>query len=74
MAESMQAKKKSQLLGNTKCVSEFEKLFKIGHGTYGTVYRAKHKSTGQIYALKQVNMAHESDGFPITSLREISIL
>jgi len=31
----------------------FEKLDKIGEGTYGTVYKAKDKETGDILALKK---------------------
>lgn len=62
------------MLGNARCVSDFEKLAEIGEGTYGTVFKAKDKETGKIYALKKVRMHNENDGFPITSLREISIL
>jgi serine/threonine protein kinase len=46
----------------------------IGEGTYGTVFKAMDKQSGQIVALKKVRMHHENDGFPITSLREINIL
>jgi len=62
------------LLGNTRCVADFEKLGEIGEGTYGTVFKAKDKITGEIVALKKVRMHNENDGFPITSLREINIL
>lgn len=46
----------------------------IGAGTYGVVFKAKNKKTGKYYALKKVKMEHETDGFPITSLREIKLL
>ncbi len=36
--------------------------------------QAREKSTGRIVALKRVKMEHETDGFPITSVREINIL
>jgi len=36
--------------------------------------KAKDKKTNQIYALKKVRMTIETNGFPITSLREIQIL
>ncbi|XP_056691052.1 cell division control protein 2 homolog C [Spinacia oleracea] len=32
----------------------FEKLEKVGEGTYGKVYRAREKSTGKIVALKKL--------------------
>ena len=65
---------KAIFLGNTKCVEEYEKIHMIGEGTYGTVYKARNKKTGQLYALKKVKMEHETDGFPVTSLREIKYL
>jgi serine/threonine protein kinase len=65
---------KRKLLGNTRCVADFEKIAEIGEGTYGTVFKARDKGTGEIVALKKVRMHNENDGFPITSLREISIL
>ena len=55
-------------------MSDFSKLAEIGEGTYGTVFKALDKHSGQIVALKKVRMHHENDGFPITSLREINIL
>ncbi|XP_020571931.1 cyclin-dependent kinase G-2-like isoform X2 [Phalaenopsis equestris] len=57
-----------------RTVDDFEKLNKINEGTYGIVYRAKDKKTGEIVALKKVKMEKESEGFPLTSLREINIL
>ena len=36
--------------------------------------KSRDKTDGQIYALKQVRMDLDSDGFPVTSLREIKIL
>ena len=59
----------------TDVSSRFEKMGKIGHGTYGVVYKAKDLTTKDFVALKRVTMHHEaSDGFPITSLREIQTL
>lgn len=53
----------------------YERLNRIGRGTYGTVYRAKDKQNGSIVALKRIMLHHESsDGFPLTSIREISVL
>ena len=49
-------------------------LFTVILGTYGVVYRAKDKESGEIVALKRLKMDMEKEGFPITSLREISTL
>ncbi|CAL9206370.1 unnamed protein product [Musa hybrid cultivar] len=62
------------MLQGCRSVDEFERLNKINEGTYGVVYRAKDKKTGEIVALKKVKMEKEREGFPLTSLREINIL
>ncbi|ELW62867.1 cyclin-dependent kinase 10 isoform X1 [Tupaia chinensis] len=61
-------------LGRCRSVKEFEKLNRIGEGTYGIVYRARDTQTGEIVALKKVRMDQEKDGLPISSLREITLL
>eukprot|EP00850_Spirogloea_muscicola_P014279 SM000101S09277 [mRNA] locus=s101:318117:321397:+ [translate_table: standard] len=58
----------------SRSVDHFEKLEQIGEGTYGQVYMAKEKATGDIVALKKVRMDNEKEGFPITAIREIKIL
>lgn len=55
-------------------VSKYDKITKIGQGTFGEVFKAKDKKTGRIVALKKVIMENEKEGFPITALREIKIL
>ncbi|KAI7749265.1 hypothetical protein M8C21_030909 [Ambrosia artemisiifolia] len=62
------------MLQGCRSVDEFERLNKIDEGTYGVVYRAKDRKTGEIVALKKVKMEKEREGFPLTSLREINIL
>lgn len=54
-------------------VSCFEKLDRIGEGTYGTVFRARDKESGAIVALKKVKVVLHN-GFPLTSVREIKLL
>ena len=34
----------------------FQKLEKIGEGTYGVVYKAKNKQTGKVIALKKIRL------------------
>uniref|UniRef100_A0AAR2JIN4 Protein kinase domain-containing protein n=1 Tax=Pygocentrus nattereri TaxID=42514 RepID=A0AAR2JIN4_PYGNA len=67
-------KKAYYAFGNCRNVKEFEKLNRIGEGTYGIVYRARDTTTNEIVALKKVRMDKEKDGIPISSLREITLL
>ncbi|XP_035520672.1 cyclin-dependent kinase 10 [Morone saxatilis] len=60
--------------GSCRSVREFEKLNRIGEGTYGIVYRARDTKSDEIVALKKVRMDKEKDGIPISSLREITLL
>jgi len=46
----------------------------VATGTYGVVYKCKHKKTGEIAALKKIRIENEEEGVPPTALREISIL
>nr|ALS04693.1 cyclin-dependent kinase 2 isoform X2 [Pseudodiaptomus poplesia] len=55
-------------------MEHFQKIEKIGKGTYGIVYKAKDKVTGQIVALKKIRLDNESEGVPSSSMREISLL
>ncbi|KAI7740919.1 hypothetical protein M8C21_033046 [Ambrosia artemisiifolia] len=60
---------------STKTAMEaFEKLEKVGEGTYGKVYKAREKATGKIVALKKTKLHEDEEGVPPTTLREISIL
>ncbi|KAJ8255241.1 hypothetical protein GJAV_G00202670 [Gymnothorax javanicus] len=52
----------------------FQKIEKIGEGTYGVVYKAKNKVTGQSVALKKIRLEAEAEGVPSTAIREISLL
>ena len=55
-------------------VDDYEKLNLIEEGSYGIVFRAKHKETGKIVALKRLKLEEEKHGFPVTSIREIHTL
>jgi serine/threonine protein kinase len=52
----------------------FQKLEKIGEGTYGVVYKAKEKKTNRIVALKKIRLESESEGIPATTIREVLLL
>lgn len=53
---------------------DYEKIEKVGEGTYGVVYKARHKKSNKIVALKKIRLENEDEGVPSTAMREISIL
>lgn len=55
-------------------MERYQKLGKIGEGTYGVVYKAKDRASGEIIALKKIRLEEEDEGIPSTALREISLL
>ena len=56
-------------------VTKYEKLGKIGHGTFGEVFKARVRNNqDKLVALKKILMENETEGFPITALREFRIL
>ena len=62
-------------------LSDFDKIEKIGEGTFGKVYKAEYRDpqTGVVsyYALKKLKMIIDEmtdQGFPLTALREIKYL
>ncbi|KAJ4771989.1 Cyclin-dependent kinase 2 [Rhynchospora pubera] len=55
-------------------MEKYEKLEKVGEGTYGKVYKAQDKATGQLVALKKTRLEMDEEGIPPTALREVSIL
>lgn len=55
-------------------MDSFQKVEKIGEGTYGVVYKAKNKVTGETVALKKIRLDAETEGVPSTAIREISLL
>jgi serine/threonine protein kinase len=52
----------------------YQKIEKIGEGTYGVVYKARDRNTGAIVALKKIRLESEEEGVPSTAIREISLL
>ncbi|CAD8046748.1 unnamed protein product [Paramecium primaurelia] len=59
---------------NNRQLERYEKLEKIGEGTYGVVYKARDSVTKELVALKKIKLENEDEGVPSTAMREISIL
>lgn len=55
-------------------MQKYEKLEKIGEGTYGTVFKGKNRDTLEIVALKRVRLDEDDEGVPSSALREICLL
>jgi cyclin-dependent kinase 2 len=59
---------------NFSKTEKYEKIDKIGEGTYGVVYKARDTQSKELVALKKIKLENEDEGVPSTALREISIL
>jgi cell division cycle 2-like protein len=62
------------ILASCRSVDNYEKLNRIEEGSYGVVYRARDRKTGEVVALKKLKLENEKNGFPVTTLREIHTL
>ncbi|XP_021734680.1 cyclin-dependent kinase G-2-like [Chenopodium quinoa] len=56
-----------------RSVVEYENLGKINEGSYGVVYKARDKKSGEIVVLKKMKLGKGNEGFPVCYLREIKI-
>ena len=41
----------------------YERVGHLGQGTYGEVFKARDKSTGELVAVKRIKMENEKEGF-----------
>ena len=48
--------------------TDYEKLEKLGEGTFGVVHKARHTETGEVVALKKMRLEGEDDGTPIVAI------
>jgi serine/threonine protein kinase len=55
-------------------MDRYQKLERVGEGTYGVVYKAKDKKTQELLALKRIRLEDQAEGIPSTAIREISLL
>lgn len=52
----------------------YEKVKKVGEGTYAVVYEAKNKETGEKVAIKKIKMSTQGFGLDISAIRELAFL
>ena len=57
-----------------RAMEKYQKIEKVGEGTYGVVYKARNRVSGELVALKKIRLEAEDEGIPSTAIREISIL
>ncbi|KAK0411322.1 hypothetical protein QR680_005601 [Steinernema hermaphroditum] len=64
-----------QLVRRKPCAMEkYEKLGKIGEGSYGVVFKCRHKETGQLVAIKKFVETEDDPAIKKIALREIRML
>lgn len=61
-------------INKTDKAEKYEKISKIGEGTFGIVYKAIDKKSNSYVALKKVRLMQEEEGIPSTAIREIALL
>jgi cyclin-dependent kinase 2 len=54
--------------------ARYQKIEKIGEGTYGVVYKANDTHLNEIVAVKKIRLEGSDEGVPPTAIREISLL
>ncbi|CDW52238.1 cyclin dependent kinase 16 [Trichuris trichiura] len=54
-------------------LESYQKLEKLGEGTYATVYKGRSRLTDALVALKEIRLEQE-EGAPCTAIREVSLL
>ena len=55
-------------------MDDYNIIGRVGEGAHGIVFKAKHKQSGEIVALKRVSLKRLEDEIPNTVLREIKAL
>lgn len=53
---------------------DFEKLSRLGAGSFGTVYKVKRYEDGEIYVIKEVRIQELSQKERLDAINEVNIL
>ena len=48
---------------------KYERLERIGEGTYGVVFKARDSVHNKTVALKKIKLENEDEGVPLTAMR-----
>ena len=73
-AQQVMQPQQSRFVQDADQLSRYDRLEKLGEGTYGIVYKCRDVKTGEFVALKKIRLEKEDDGVPSTAIREISLL
>lgn len=55
-------------------MERYERVAKLGEGSYGTVYKCRNRETGEIVAIKKFTESEEDPAIRKIALREIRML
>ncbi|XP_074593627.1 cyclin-dependent kinase 5 homolog [Brevipalpus obovatus] len=70
---SRSARRKSLMEIGFGKFESYNKISKLGEGTYANVYKGQSRLTHALVALKEIRLIHQ-EGTPCTAIREVSIL
>ena len=61
---------------NTTVVGKdlYDKVAKLGEGTFAVVHSARNKKTGHLVAIKKIKLGHVKDGIDMSAIREVKFL
>jgi serine/threonine protein kinase len=53
---------------------KYEKVAKVGEGSFGVVWKVRHRETGQVFARKKIRMQARDNGVSLAAIDEINAL
>ena len=53
---------------------KYEKVVKLGEGSFGVVWKVMHRQTGQTFAVKKIRMQSRDHGVSLAAIDEINAL
>ncbi|CAO3649190.1 unnamed protein product [Mucor hiemalis] len=73
LPEEPKEEKDKDEMADPNDLAGYEKISKIGEGTYGVVFKARQKESNKLVALKKIRL-NLQEGVPTTTIREVAIL